>query len=283
MKHELLRLTAKIHNTPHLITAESLAVILDYLDARNTAGFERLDYDSDVQAEDDEGAHYEDGLGVLQVDGSLTYKPVYTMCGEAGTSYQSLVAKTEEMAEAGVRTIVMEVNSGGGEASHCFQAAQEIRAIADAHGIKMIGYADTYACSAAYALISVCDEVVANPSATIGSIGCVVALMDTSKAYEQAGLKRIFVTSGANKVPFAEDGSFKKEFLNEVQADVDKLNDEFAQHVATYTGLDAKAIKSLEAGTFDGADAVERGLANKVMTNKQFAAYVAAIHRGNPE
>jgi hypothetical protein len=51
---------------------------------------------------------YADGLsgcGVLYVDGSLTYKPVMTLCGEAGTSYQSLVAQVEEMAEAGVKTI----------------------------------------------------------------------------------------------------------------------------------------------------------------------------------
>lgn len=279
MKHGLPRLRAKVLNTPHLITADAFSVILDYLDARNQADFVRLDWDNEGPAAEAEN-FYQDGFGVLRVDGSLTYRPVMTACGEVGTSYSQLVSQVEEMASAGVRTIVMEVTSGGGEASHCFQSAEEIRNICDDKNIRLIGYADTSACSAAYALISVCDEVIANPDAGLGSIGCVIALTDTSKAYEQAGLKRIFITSGANKVPFAEDGSFKKEFLEELQDDVNRLNNQFAEHVSRYTGLDTEFIKGLEAGVFDAAKAVELGLATAVMTNKEFATYVAAIHKG---
>lgn len=278
MKHSLFRLTSRVYNTPHLITPQAFSTILDYLDARNTTEVEMFVPVDDASKQSEKP--YANGLGVLTVDGSLTYKPVMTACGEAGTSYQSLVAQVEEMAEAGVKTIVMEVTSGGGEASHVFQACEDIRAIADANGIKMIGYADTIAASAAYALISICDEVIANPSASVGSIGCVVALMDMSKAYEKAGLKRIFITSGENKVPFDEDGSFKKEFLDEVQESVDRLNAEFATHVSKFTGLSVDAIMGLEAGCFDADKALEIGLINKVMTNKEFAAYVASIHKG---
>lgn len=281
MKHGLLRIRAKLHNTPHLITAEALSPILEYLDSRSTAGFEKLEWehDDDAAVHEDEKP-YADGMGVLRVDGSLTYKPVMTMCGEAGTSYVSLIRQTEEMAAAGVRTIVMEVSSPGGEASHCFQTAREIRSICDEHNIRLIGYADTQACSGGYALIAICDEVIANPDASVGSIGCVIALTDLSEAYAKAGVKRIFITSGANKVPFADDGSFKKEFLEELQGDVDRINDSFASHVSEFTGLSVETIKGFEAGVYDGADAVAKGLANKVMTNKEFASYVAAIHKG---
>lgn len=287
MNHSLLRLASRIHNTPHLITQEAFSVILDYLDARNRTDFIRLsmlDENNEPIDDDDCCPEMGNGIGLLQVDGSLTYKPVMTMCGEVGTSYQSLVAQTQAMADAGIKTIVMEVSSGGGEASHCFQAASDIRTICDDNGITLYGYADEYACSAAYALLCISDVVIANPSATLGSIGCVVALLDTSKAYEQAGLKRIFVTSGANKVPFAADGSFKKEFLEEIQADVDRLNEDFAAHVASHTGLDVKTIKGFEAGTFDAATAVEKGLANAVMTNKQFADFLAAqVQKETPQ
>jgi ClpP class serine protease len=277
--HSLVRLASRIHNTPHLITPEAFAVIIDYFDRRNGVDFVKMDMqESSPYVE--EPAAYANGLGVLCVDGSLTYKPVMTMCGEVGTSYQSLVAQTQEMAEAGVKTIVMEMSSGGGEASHVFQAAEDIRSICDEHGIQLIGYADTLACSACYALGVVCDQFIVNPSATVGSIGCVVALLDTSKAMEQAGLKRIFVTSGKNKVPFDADGSFKESFLEEIQSDVDRLNAEFAAHVARHTGLDAKTIMDFEAGVFDAETAVKNGLANAVMTNKQFAAFVAEAHKG---
>jgi ClpP class serine protease len=280
--HSLYRLYSKLHNTPHLITPDSFNVVLDYLERRNEVGITKM-YDPYEQDDDSEAVtqSFEGTIGVLCVDGSLTYKPVMTICGEAGTSYASLVEQVEEMIENGVTTIVMEVTSGGGEASHVFQAAEDIRSMCDEAGVALIGYADTMACSAAYALIAVCDEVVANPSASLGSIGCVVALLDTSKAMEQAGLKRIFVTSGESKVPFAEDGSFKKEFLDEIQADVDRLNVEFAAHVQKFTGIDAKTVMGLEAKVFSADEAVSLGLANKVMTNKQFASYVASIHKGS--
>lgn len=280
MPHSLYRLTASVFNRPHLITAEAFDVILNYLDTRNDAGIVKMydEYEDDPAPKQDKP--YSDGLGVLRVNGSLTYKPVMTMCGESGTSYTSLINQVEEMAEAGVKTIVMEVTSGGGEAGHCFECANEIRSICDEHGIKLIGYADTLAASAAYALISVADEVIANPSASVGSIGCLIALLDTSKAMEKAGYKRIFVTSGESKVPFAEDGSFKQEFLDGLQEEVDRLNLEFATHVSEYTGLDTKTIMGFEAEVFNAQEALERGLVNKVMTVKQFTAYVADLHKG---
>jgi ClpP class serine protease len=277
MNHSLYRLYSKLHNVPHLITPESFNVILDYFEYRHSDEFKMA---LDSKATPKVVGERNGDIGLLMVDGSLTYKPVMTMCGEAGTSYQSLVDQVEAMAESGIKTIVMEVTSGGGEASHVFQAAEDIRAACDENGIKLIGYADTMAASAAYALIAICDEVIANPSASLGSIGCVVALLDMSKAMEQAGYKRIFVTSGESKVPFAEDGSFKQEFLDEIQADVNRLNVEFANHVSKYTGLDVATIMDFEAKVFDAEEAVNLGLANKIMTNKQFAAYVANLHKG---
>lgn len=275
--HSLYRLASKVYNVPQLIVQESFNVILDYLERRNASDFQ-FETPTNIAAEDDSETTNDRGIGVLRVDGSLTYKPVMTMCGEVGTSYQSLVNQVDEMAEAGVKTIVMEVTSGGGQAAHCFESAKEIRAICDEYDIELIGYADTMACSAAYALICVCDTVVANPSADIGSIGCVVALLDTSKAMEQAGLKRIFITSGDAKVPFDSNGSFKKEFLDEVQASVDRLNTEFANHVSENTGLSIEAIMAMEAKTFHAQAALELGLVNAVMTNKEFTRFVAEHH-----
>lgn len=286
--HSLFRLASTIYNTPHLIVPESFKVVHDYFSRRNDQGFKLMDWhdeEGDGPPEDDEDAGLTaDDIGLLTVDGSLTYKPVMTMCGEVGTSYQSLVNKTQEMADAGVRTIVMQVTSGGGQADHAFESAQAIRDICDENDITMIGYADGMACSAAYALICVCDQVVANPSAELGSIGVLVALMDTSKAMEKAGLKPIFITAGDSKVPYDADGSFKQEFLDEIQADVDRLNVDFAMHVSAHTGLSPDSIMGLQANTFDAKTAVSKGLANAVMTTKQFATYVAQVHsQGNTQ
>jgi len=284
--HGLFRLASKVWNTPHLIHPEAFRVISDYFVKRNSDGF-RLDpiYPDDDDDDDNQynAAVTSNGIGVLRVDGSLTYKPVMTLCGEVGTSYQQLVDDTQEMAAAGIKTIVMEVSSGGGQASHCFETAAAIRDICDENGIQLIGYADEMACSAAYALICVCDTVIANPSAELGSIGVLIALMDTSKALEMQGYKPIFISAGENKIPYQEDGSFKQSFLDSLQEDVDRLNQEFVAHVSNYTGLDKKTIIDFQANTYDAQTAVQLGLANAVMTSKEFAAYVAQAHKGNTQ
>lgn len=277
-KHSLLRLASKLYNVPHLIMPESFNIVLDYLDARNSGITMMVPQGDDAQETDE--PNMDSGLAVICVEGSLSYKPVMTLCGEAGTSYQGLQDEVEDAIEAGCKTIVLDMASGGGEASHVFQCAESIREMCDEAGVKLIAYADVMACSAAYALSVIADEVIVNPSSCVGSIGCVVALMDTSKAMEQAGLKRIFVTSGDSKVPFAEDGSFKQEFLDEIQKDVNELNDEFAAFVSKYSGLDVEVIKGFQARTFNAQEALEAGLANKIMTNKEFAQYVAALHQG---
>lgn len=285
--HGLFRLASKVWNTPHLIHPESFKVISDYFVKRHSNDF-RLDpiYPDDDDDQTDNqytAAVTSNGVGLLCVDGSLTYKPVVTMCGDVGTSYQQLVDQTQEMAAAGIKTIVMEVSSGGGQASHCFEAAADIRAICDENGIQLIGYADEMACSAAYALICVCDTVIANPSSELGSIGVLIALWDSSKALEMEGYKPIFISAGENKIPYQEDGSFKQSFLDGLQDDVNRLNQEFVAHVSNYTGLDAKTIIDFQANTYDAQTAVQLGLANAVMTSKEFAAYVAQAHKGNTQ
>lgn len=277
-KHSLLRLASKIHNTPHLITAESFNVVLDYLDSRNNAVKLMMpENDDSDENEGDSDEITDNGVICICVDGSLTYKPIMTMCGEVGTSYVSLVDKVEDAIEAGAKTIVFDVNSGGGEASHVFQCAEDIRKMCSDNNVKLLAYADTMACSAAYALSVIADTVIMNPSATVGSIGCVVALLDTSKAMEQAGLKRIFITSGEAKVPYNEAGEFKQEFLDEIQADVDALNIEFSEFVSKYSGIDAKLIRGFEAKTFNANEALEAGLVNAIMTNREFVQYVTDL------
>ena len=147
----------------------------------------------------------------------------------------------------------------------------------DDANVKLVAYVDTVGCSAAYALSVIADTVIVNPSASVGSIGCVVCLLDDSKAMEQEGYKRVFISAGDQKVPYDDTGAFKQEFLDEIQEEVDELNDEFIAFVSKYSGLDMKVIRDMQAGVFNAQEAITNGLANQIMTNRQFAAYIANI------
>lgn len=277
--HKLFRLITEVYNTPQLITPKSFEVILNYLDHRNSPQFlmpmqGKDDTEEDLPDDMDDFDESPMPVTVIDICGSLTYKPVMTLCGEVGTSYKGLIEQVEGAIEMGATTIIFNLASGGGEAAHCFETCEEIRKICDESEVSLIGYIDEQACSACYAIAVICDELYANPSADIGSIGCVISLLDTSKAMEMEGYKRIYISSGTNKVPFADDGTFKQEFLDSLQVSVDKLNEQFANHVSKYTGLDTKTIKGFEASVFDADESLSKGLINGVMTNREFVKYI---------
>lgn len=276
--NKLFRLASTIYNTPHLIKPAEFERILNYIDARN---FDFLMPVPEADQEEDDNEEptsiedlIENGIAVINIEGSLTPFPVYSECGQVGMAYSQIEDQVEDYIEAGAITIILEFNSGGGSASHLFETIANIRQMCDEANVKLIGYAQTCACSAAYAIACACDELYANPSAELANIGCVVSLVDLSKAMEQAGIRKIYLTSGTSKVPFDSDGSFKQSFLDDVQAQVDKLGTQFVEHVAKYTGIDAKIIRGFEAASFDAEDSLSNGLVNGIMTNREFVKYV---------
>lgn len=270
MQRPVRRLTSDLYNKPHLISAEAFDAITSYLTLRNAGMLAQVET---VSADLDKPANV-GKIGLINIHGSLTNKPVESLCGATGTSYAGLSDQMSELINAGCTTVVFDISSGGGEAFNCFQTADAIRKMADDNGVYLISYVQDCAASAAYALCVMSDEVVAHPQGQVGSIGVLIALMNNSKALEQAGLTRTFVTAGANKIPFDADGGFREEFLASLQEQVNELYGEFVAHVSKYTGLSVDEIKSTEASMFRASKALELGLINSVMTNEVFAEYL---------
>lgn len=278
MSHELIRLLGTVVNTPHLITQDSFAPILDYLTLRN-AGLIEMKAAVKEAPKKPEYVKASSGksIGEIQVSGALTYKPVEMMCAPNGTSYQQLITDTEQLISQGVKTILFTHSSGGGEAAHCFTTANRLRELADENGVTLVTYIDEMSASAALALGIISDHVVIHPSAKTGSIGCVCAVVDRSKALADAGLKPIYISSTAGKTPFQADGSFSQNFLDNLQAEVTDLGNQFAAHVEKYTGMPIEKVLSLDAQVFNANRAKELGLVTAVMNHQEFADFLANL------
>ncbi len=178
------------------------------------------------------------------------------------------------MIENGIKTIVMDCDSGGGEAFSAFESADELRKMCDDNGVILYAYVDGSACSAMYAIACVADELISNPMSEVGSIGVLIALYNDSKALEMEGYERIFITDGTDKVPFDSDGNFKDSFLEDLQTRVSELGDEFRAHVAKYTQLSVDDLKATQAKVYSAQDALSMGLINKIQTRSEFVSYV---------
>lgn len=278
MAHKITRLKAKLLNTPHLIDEQSFNAILSYINDRNATGIlaERDDDDEDKYERSRFLYNDESRTAILYIEGPLTAKPtgMEMFCG--GTSYEGLKEDFADAVELGAKTVVFMTDSGGGEASTMMDTANYLRKMADDNDVKIISYVDGgMAASAAYGIICVSDEIVAQADSDIGSIGVLVRLMNDSKHLEKEGYERTFVTAGSEKVPFSEDGSFRKEFLEDIQYKVDKLYESFTSHVATHRGMSVEAVKATEARTYLADDAMRIGLVDKVMSLDDFYEYLA--------
>lgn len=271
MAHELIRMMGEVYNTPHLVLESSLPPIIDYLMQRNQGSFAIV---AEAKTAEKIKAEKVGGVGEIQINGVLTYKPVMGMCGPTGCSYQGILEQANELIAEGVDTILTVHNSPGGSAQHCFSTANELREMCDEAGVKWVAYIDTLSASASLAFSVAADETIIHPSANTGSVGCVVALMDQSKYLANMGLKPVYIASTPGKTPFAEDGSFSAEFIKDVQEDVTRLGNQFADHVAKYTGLPVDDIIAMDAKVFHAEDALSRGLVTAVMDHKQFAKHL---------
>ncbi len=103
------------------------------------------------------------------------------------------VAASDPMVEA----IVLDVDSPGGVVSGVDLLSDEVR---EAAAIKpVVAAVGSMACSAAYWAIAHASEIHAPPTSLVGSIGAYLVLWDTSKLYDQAGIRVLAVTTGYAK------------------------------------------------------------------------------------
>lgn len=278
MSHKLTRLSRSILEQPQLILPSRFEEIASVLNNEDRSSL----YDAALKAEDGKDKRSSDlsetEVGVLRIEGALTNKPTMfgALCGL--TSYQELLQQTDELcAMDSVETIMMQVDSGGGEAFNLFNAATQIKEKCNAADKKLIAYVDGISASAAYGLTSVADEVIIHPDSMVGSIGVVVRLVNTSKAEQEAGIEVKYVTFGSSKVPLDENGEFKEEFTQDIQDRVNELGSQFISHVSLNRGISEKSVEDTQAKMFSSKKAVELGLADKIMTNEEFYTYLADV------
>ena len=209
-------------------------------------------------------------LGMLNVEGTLVYRSSAfdSLCGM--TSYQNLENKLKAQLSEGAKTVLMYVDSGGGEAYGNVETAATIRALLDKSGAKMIAFIDGSSASAAYALTAVADQVIATADSEVGSIGVVISLLDRSQTVQESKNKKVTMFRGDNKVGVDDEGKFKAGFIDRVNNMLDSSYKKFTEHVATSRGLSVQDVVNTQASVYLAEDSLKVGLIDKIMTRYEF-------------
>jgi len=180
---------------------------------------------------------------------------------------RAVLTEEEESVTAPTKptAVVLRIDSPGGVVSGLNECVFALRKMAADAGIPLIAYADELAASAAYALCCACEDIVAPPSAILGSIGVISTLYDQVAADEKMGLNVVTLTSGARKSDGHPHVAISQGAIDAEQARVDKMAMQFFRIVADARSLPVADIRRFEAGIFLGSEAVKSGVSDAVM------------------
>jgi ClpP class serine protease len=165
-----------------------------------------------------------------------------------------------------IKTIVLAIDSPGGQANGIAEMAAMIRAA----GKEVIAYVDGTAASAAYWLASAADRIVLSKTAMVGSIGAVLSL---STAKDKNSVE-IVSSQSPNKRPDVSTDLGRAQ----IQQLIDALAQVFVEDVATYrkTSVDTVLADFGQGAMFIAADAKARGMADEIGTLESLIAGLAA-------
>jgi len=210
-------------------------------------------------------------VAVLEIGGVIGRK-FSSFLNSSGVTSVDVLARhvAEAKVNPAVSALVLDVDSPGGTVTGTPEAAN---VIADFSRDKpVVAYASGLMASAAYWLSAPADAIFAAESADVGCIGVYTAMLDVTRAYENAGVKVELFKQGKYKamgmpgVPLTDD---QREYI---QQEVDQINDWFR---STITGNRDVPDTAMEGQTFLGRRAVEVGLVDRIGTLGDAIDYAA--------
>lgn len=262
---KLPHIAAMIYNQPLLITEEKLYEILEAIGPR--IGLEILGsrinpFPNNSMSLNQNG----NGLAIIDIHGTLTHEPMFTVNAQSGLmSYQTIKVNFDQaLNDPQVNTILLNINSNGGQVSGAFDLVDHIY---NSRGTKpIIAISNESAYSAAYAIGSAADKFYVTRTAGVGSIGVIAIHQDISKKLEKEGVTHKVIKAGKHKDDLSPLKPLTKEAEDSIQEKVNSTQAIFVNTIARNRNLDVNSIYAMEARTYDGQKAVDIGLADKVTT-----------------
>lgn len=189
--------------------------------------------------------------------------------GRLGRSGLSFAGVEDALERAfGVRSapaVAVVINSPGGSPVQSRLIHDRIRVLAEEHGKRVLVFCEDVAASGGYMLACAGDEIFADESSMVGSIGVIGAGFGLTGALEKLGVERRVYTAGKNKLrldPFQAEREDDREFVRELQG---AIHESFIALVQSRRRdrLDEEA-ELFEGDIWTGLDAVRLGLIDAI-------------------
>lgn len=218
------------------------------------------------------------GVAVVPVVGTIMQRGNVLSEMSGGVSTEVLGQRLRELvANEQVQAIVLDIDSPGGSVFGVDELAAEIYSL---RGQKpIVAVANSLMASAAYYIASSADQIVATPSALVGSIGVFTMHQDLSVALAQLGIDVTLITAGRFKTEGNTYEPLPTEARDAIQHRIDSYYDQFVAAVARGRSVSRAAVRGGmgEGRVLPATDALEAGLIDRIETLEQ-----TVTRLGNP-
>jgi serine protease SohB len=162
----------------------------------------------------------------------------------------------------GLTAVALAINSPGGSAVQSSLIAKRIRDLATEKKLPVFAFAEDVAASGGYWLATAADEIFADESSIVGSIGVISASFGFTDLLRRAGIERRVYTAGPRKAmldPFRPEDPTDVEHLKALQLDI---HESFKAQVRARRGSRLKADETtlFSGEVWTGRRALELGL-----------------------
>ena len=225
----------------------------------------------------------EDGIGTVSIEGPILRKPdVFDRVLLGATDSEEIGAALREAGgRDDIKAVFLDIDSPGGTVAGTPELAATVASINTQKPVY--AFSSGLMCSAAYWIASQARAIYATPSARVGSIGVVQAVIDDTAALDARGIKvEVFSVGkykamGAPGTPLTDD---QRELIN---SNLAETAEEF--HAAVLARGRSIPPEAMEGQTFSGRQAQRFNLAGMVPDRaeamRRLRVYHAAVDTGS--
>jgi len=191
------------------------------------------------------------------------------------SSQQEIIKKAFSVDK--IEAVAISINSPGGSPVQSHLIYSYVRKMAKKKNVKVLVFAEDVAASGGYLIACAGDEIYANSSSIVGSIGVIYSSFGFKDLIKKIGVDRRVYTAGKNKStldPFLEEKKDDIERLKNIQLDLHKdfirvVEDSRGSKLNKNSGIELfsgefwSGSKSKELGLVDGI-----GNANEILREK---------------
>lgn len=161
--------------------------------------------------------------------------------------------------------VALIINSPGGSAVQSRLIHERIRALAEEKEKTVLAFVEDAAASGGYMIACAADEIIADPSSIVGSIGVIAGGFGLQGAIERLGIERRVHTAGERKAVLDPFQAERPEDVAHLEQLLSDIHDTFKDLVRERRGARLKPQEEIFSGLFwTGTRGLDLGLVDAV-------------------